>query len=131
MITDRDIEKLKAVFATREDILGMGRDISILKEDVSGLKKDMSGVKTDLLSTNDRIDRLTTIVVESRQEIRDLREDVDGLKEITQGLIISVDGITKSISDMRLEYSAIGMQLTRHEKWHHQTAGKLNLKLEY
>lgn len=87
MITDRDIEKLSAVFATREDILGLGRDISILKEDVSvlkqdvsGLKKDMSGVQTDLLSTNNRLNTLTTVVLESMQEIHDLREDVDGLK---------------------------------------------------
>ena len=106
MITDAVVYKLKGVFATKDDITGIVN----------------------------RLDVLTTVVIDSKQEIRNLREDVDdlkGLKEITQGLVVSVDGMTKSISDLQLEYSAMGMQLTRHEKWHHQTAGKLNLKLEY
>ncbi|HRN70898.1 MAG TPA: JlpA family lipoprotein adhesin [Candidatus Woesebacteria bacterium] len=41
MITDQDIEKLKQVFATKDDIMDLKQDVSSLKEDVSEIKLEM------------------------------------------------------------------------------------------
>lgn len=73
MITDKDIVKLKEVFATKEDlekldlktassfadnekrITKIDVEISSLKKDVSSLKKDVSEIKDHLLTMEDNI----------------------------------------------------------------------------
>ena len=52
MITDKDIQKLKQVFSTKDDLVEQLKpikvDISTLKTDVSTLKTDVSTLKTDV-----------------------------------------------------------------------------------
>lgn len=41
-----------------------------------------------------------------------------------------LDGLIKRIDEDRQERLAVNSQLNRHERWHHQTAGHLGLKLD-
>ncbi|MBI2577266.1 MAG: hypothetical protein HYV77_00270 [Candidatus Wildermuthbacteria bacterium] len=43
----------------------------------------------------------------------------------------AVDKLAKAVDDLRIEYSAMAMQLNCHEKWIQQLAEKLGIKLEY
>ncbi len=79
--------------------------------------------------TDTDIKKLSTVFA-TKQDVADIRDDVNGLKEIVQGLVIAVDGLTKTTSDALIEYSAMGMQLSRHERWHRQTANVLDMHLE-
>lgn len=42
-----------------------------------------------------------------------------------------LDGHTKQLEDIQIEMVAHNSVMNRHEHWHHQTASKLGLKLEY
>jgi len=95
------------VFATKQDFAR------------SATKKDLENLTVRLVST-----------MAYKQDVVAIREDVNGLKEIVQGLVVAVDGLTKMTSDALIEYSAMGMQLSRHEKWHRQTASVLDMHLE-
>ncbi len=79
--------------------------------------------------TDTDIKKLSTVFA-TKQDVADIRDDVNGLKEIAQGLVVAVDGLTKMTSDALIEYSAMGMQLSRHERWHRQTASVLDMHLE-
>lgn len=70
-------------------------------------------------------------VVATKDDIKDLKQDVDSLKESVQSLIISVDKLVKAIDDLKTEYLAVTNKIDRHEKWIHQLAEKLGIKLEY
>jgi len=48
-----------------------------------------------------------------------------------QSLTIAIDKLVKAVENLRSEYFAIKSQLDRHEKWIHQIAEKLGIKLEY
>ena len=70
-------------------------------------------------------------VFELRIQIQNLAERVEKLEESVHHLTTAIDSLAKAIDDLRIEYSAIAMQTTRHEKWIQQLAGKLGMKLEY
>lgn len=70
-------------------------------------------------------------VLAAKEDIIELKQDINGLRETAQALVVSVDKLVKAVSDLKTEYSAIANQLSRHEKWIQQLAGKLNIKLEY
>ncbi|MFH1894431.1 MAG: hypothetical protein ABH813_00795 [Patescibacteria group bacterium] len=95
MLTGEDIQKLKEVLATKED---MGK-----------------------LVTLEEFDRSES---EVKQDISDLRESI-------QALTVSVDKLVKSVGDLKTEYAAVKIQMSRHEKWILQLADKLGIKLEY
>jgi|JI10StandDraft_1071094.scaffolds.fasta_scaffold1025292_2 soluble cytochrome b562 len=114
MITEADVATLSKTFVTKTEF---HQEISNIRGDIVEIRNDISDMKGDI-----------TVL---KHDVAEIRSDVSDMKEMIQGLIISVDGFTKSMSEVKVEQAAMGMQLTRHEKWHHKTAGKLNMKLEY
>ncbi len=80
--------------------------------------------------TNEDIQKLLEVLA-TKEDIKELKRDVENLKEIVQSLVVSVDKLVKAVSDLKTEYSVIANQLSRHEKWIHQLAEKLGIKLEY
>ena len=81
--------------------------------------------------TKEDIQKISIEVISIKEETMELKQDVAGLREMLQSLIISVDKLVKSLSDLREEYLAISFKVDRHEKWFLQIAEKLGLKLEY
>ena len=69
-------------------------------------------------------------VLTTKQDFKLLEEKVDSMQEAQNRLLTAIDGLTKVIANLRIEYSAITSQLTRHEKWIQQIAQKANIKLE-
>ena len=80
--------------------------------------------------TDEDIKKLIEIVA-TKDDIKDLKQDIDGLRESVQALTVAVDRLVKSMSDLKTEYAAVVNQVNRHEKWFHQIAEKLGIKLEY
>jgi uncharacterized coiled-coil DUF342 family protein len=70
-------------------------------------------------------------VVATKEDIRELKEDISGLRESVQALTISIDKLVKAVGDLHQEFIAITAKVDRHEKWIHQIAQKLGIKLEY
>jgi len=95
MLTNKDIQKLVEVFATKKDLAKL-----LTMEEFGNFRKEI------------------------KQEFSDLRE-------VVQALAVSVDKLAKVVDDLREEYVAITSKIDRHEKWLHQLADKLGIKLEY
>ena len=110
MLNDQDINKLKSVFATKDDFKNLAT------------KKDLEKAVSD---SQDKM----LLVLSSKQEVKELKSDIGDLKELVQGLIVGSDAIAKSIGELRLEYAAISTQLSRHDRWIKQIAEKVGLNL--
>jgi len=67
----------------------------------------------------------------TNEDVEDLKQNIIGLQESIQALTVSVDKLVKAVSDLKTEYAVITNQVNRHEKWFHQIADKLGVKLEY
>ncbi len=61
-------------------------------------------------------------------KIDELRHELKAdIADVNQG----IDTLTQRLTDDEAERAAILAQLDRHERWHHQTADALHLKLDY
>jgi uncharacterized coiled-coil DUF342 family protein len=96
-------------------------------------EKDIQKIKEGLATTKD-LERLT-VKLATREEFDQFREEIKqefaALREQIQALTISVDKLVTAVENLRQEYFAIKSQVDRHEKWLHQIAEKLGIKLEY
>ena len=79
--------------------------------------------------TSQDIAKLTSVLV-TKQEFQVLGAKVDSIREPLDNLITAIDGLTKAIDNLRIEYAAITSQLNRHERWIQQIAQKAKIKLE-
>ena len=66
-----------------------------------------------MLTTED-IQKLTSILA-TKEDIKEIKNDVGDLRESLQGMIVATDNLTKVITDLHMEYTAITYQLKRHE----------------
>ena len=94
----------------------------LTNEDIEKLK--------ETLATKEDLAKIVTL--EEFDQFRvEIKQDLDGLQESIQSLTISVDKLAKAVDDMHQEYVVITGKVDRHERWFHQIAEKLGLKLEY
>jgi len=96
-------------------------------------KFQKSASKEDIVSLQARVDEKFTRafdVFATKDELQELMGRVEQLNDSVHALTNAIDRLVKSVDDLRIEYSAMAMQLTRHEKWIQQLAEKLGLKLE-
>jgi hypothetical protein len=61
----------------------------------------------------------------------EVKENFTIIRESIQALTVAVDRLVKSVEDLKEEYLAIITKVDRHEKWFHQIAEKVGVKLEY
>ena len=115
MLDVNDISKLKSVFATKVDFNNLAT-----KKDLAKFltKKDFSNAEDRMLK-----------IFATKQDVKELRKDINSLRESVQALVVAVDSLAKSISDLSLEYAAISIQLSRHDRWIKQIAEKVGLHL--
>ena len=108
----------------------MNQDFSEL---IQYLDTKFNGVDTrfDQTASKESVERLTVKVVDIDSHVRDLTDRVVTLEESVHALTTAIDHLAKAVDDLRIEYSAMAMQLSRHEKWIQQLAEKLGLKLAY
>lgn len=101
MLSDNDIQKLSKVFAT--------------KQELAEVKQDLAEVKFEVITT--------------KNELSEVKKDTEFLRENMQALLVGMDGIAKNLHELRMEYTGMAMQLTRHEKWIKELAGKIGITL--
>lgn len=97
MITDRDILKLKAVFATKEDL------------ERFATKDDFKDLKTSIVGVELRMGRL-----EYRMD--SLEHRMDGLDEKMDAVMVTVSGIAGKYDTLVTENAAGGEVLSRHTR---------------
>ena len=108
MLTDKDIQKLTGVFATKKDLQRLAT-----KEDIKEVRKEIGGLRSY-----------------TEKGFDEVHDDHNDLKTMVQGLEVSVDGLAKSVDDLRIDHAAVLGTLDRHERWHKQTAEEIGIKLE-
>ncbi|MEN9582645.1 MAG: hypothetical protein RL641_599 [Candidatus Parcubacteria bacterium] len=64
----------------------------------------------------------------TRIEMQEFKDDMIGRYA---ALIATVDGYSKKADEYMQEMRMQNVQLGRHERWHHETADKIGIKLEY
>ena len=95
-------------------------------EDIKKLKEE--------LATKEDLENLTTRILSSvatKEDFAELNQEIAHLREVVQSLTVSVDKLAKVVDDTRVEYAAISSKIDRHEKWIHQLAERLGMKLKY
>ena len=141
MITDKDITKLKSVFATKDDFKSFAKkedlnrfatkedldkseirtaksfedvqkQIFRLEDDVSGLKKDVSSIKKDISGI--------------KRDVSNLQEDVTDIKH---NILTMEDNILGAINKLQVENSITATYRPRIEN-HEQRITKLE-KLQF
>src|SRR4051812_23512519 len=108
MLDDKDIEKLKGIFLTKQ-----GAEKFATKDFVKA-----------------EFDAFTTRAVQlfaTKQDMQELNERVSKIEENVDKILTAVDGIAKNIDNM--EVPAMKHQLSQHERWHQQIADHLDIKL--
>lgn len=93
-------------------------------QDISKLSAVLA-TKKDLEEMTER----SLSVFATKKDAEEIKGDLGDLKELIQGLIVASDSIAKSIGELRLEYAAISVQLSRHDRWIKEIAEKIGLKL--
>ncbi len=104
MLTDKDIQKLKAELAT--------------KKDLGELRKDFQASDAKLL------DEIFT----TRKGLEDFREE---MKKSFSDLQTAVDAYAQKVDAFAQEMIMLAHKVDRHEKWLQQIAEKIGIKLEY
>lgn len=115
-----------------------------MKEDFSELVEYLDGKfnkideRFEKTATKEHLDRVEGTVNNLTIKVADLdvrmvqvEERLGKLEESVHALTTAIDKLAKAVDDLRIEYSTIAMKVDRHEKWFHQIAEKLGLKLEY
>lgn len=106
MLDNKDIQKLKEVFATKEDL--------------------------ERFATKEELNANTTKLL---QEIFATKEDLEAFREEVRksfsNLHTAIDGYAKKVDTYAQEMIMLAHKVDRHEKWLHQIADKLGIKLEY
>lgn len=87
---------------------------------VLATKKDLEDVASNSLK-----------IFATKQDVQEIISDVADLKELMQSLIVSVDKMAKSMEILGVEYKAVSVQLTRHEKWIKQLSEKIGVQLSF
>ena len=106
MLDDKDIQKLKEVFATKEDL-----ERFVTKGDLDKVSKVLL---QEIFTTKEDLETF-------RQEVRKNFSD----------LHTAIDAYAKKVDAFAQEMVMLAHKVDRHEQWLHQIADKLGIKLEY
>jgi len=104
MLTEEDIKK----------IIEANREVFATKEDFESLKQGIIEAGMEVFATKE-----------------DLQEFMEEMRKSFSDLQTSVDAYAKKADTYFQEMVALSHQVKRHERWLHQIADKLGVKLEY
>ena len=110
-----------------------GTQMTSLQGQMTGLQGQMTTVQDRMDGIENRMDgfdmslaRMYTYMEKRFDRLEETKADKTGFNRIYDQL----DGLIKRIDEDRDERLAANSQLNRHERWHHQTADHLGLKLD-
>jgi uncharacterized coiled-coil DUF342 family protein len=113
MLTNEDIKKLKKILPTKKDLAKFATKKDLLK---FATKEDLAKLVT--------LDEFDQFRKETREEFKDLRK-------LFNELAMAVDAYAKKADTYFQEILALAQKVDRHERWIHQIAEKIGIKLEY
>jgi len=130
MLTQDDIQKIieaaKGNLATKEDLKTLAT-----KEDLGVLDKRMA-TKDNLNALDKKMDDgfviLTKEIFSTKEEFEKFKDEI---RESFSSLQTSVDAYAKRADSYFQEMVMLSHKIDRHERWMHQLAEKLGVKLEY
>lgn len=100
-------------------------------DEVSGIFSDFAERVDDRFNrVEDRLDKIEFRLEKIEADIRSLNERVDNLEEKYDHIIRTLDSFLKRLSEVEANDAARDAQLARFERWLHQLAEKVNVKLE-
>ncbi len=76
-------------------------------------------------------DQFTKLFQYVGKRFDEVAKDMAGVRQDVRAVYDRLDEMAKEQETERQERVAILRQLERHERWHHQTADKIGLKLDY
>ena len=142
MLTDADLKKIRALVATKQDVLGVQKNvekhIASATRDSARANKELSreitrmreALQAEIAKTREDLSlKIDGLRLDIKNDIAEVREDIGTLREQSLLIMQALDGIAKSIEDLRMEYIAMKMQLDRHERWIKEIAEKTGVKL--
>ncbi len=106
MLGDKDVQKLKGVFATKEDL------------ERFATKGDLDKASGELLKE----------IFATKEDLEVFREEV---RKSFSDLQTAIDAYAKKADTYFQEMVMLSHKVERHEKWIKQLADKLGIKLEY
>ena len=125
MLDDKDIQKLKESFATKDDLKNFATkdDLNEIKADLKNFatKDDFKDLKKDLISA---MEKVFPTRVEVDQRFEGFRKDFSDLQS-------SVDVYAKKADTYFQEMVVINNNYKRLEGWVHQVAEKVGVELRY
>ena len=95
MITTSDINKLKTVFATKDDLLEVKKDIVVIKKDIVGIKKDVVDIKKDIVG---------------------VKKDIIGVKNDIRDVISGIHTIIEMVGEEKTKNKEHDDILEQHER---------------
>ncbi|MEK7586952.1 MAG: hypothetical protein AAB453_03745 [Patescibacteria group bacterium] len=113
MLTNKDIEKLTSVLATKKEVAEITKEIGKIKKGMGEMKSEIGGMKSEIISNT--------------QAINEVKLDTESLRESIHELITTVDKLAEPIDTLRTEYYAVSAQLDRHETWIKKSAPKIGV----
>jgi len=90
--------------------------------------------KFQKVATKDDLNNLSVKLL-PREEFEKFEKEISrelfDIKESINTLTNSIDKLVGSVNSLTQEYTMVANKIDRHEKWLHQVAEKLGIKLEY
>jgi chromosome segregation ATPase len=115
MLEAEDIEKLKEVLATKDDI---GR-----------IDSRLGAVETGLVHVGERVGALETRFNVFDQRMEAVEDTLTVLEEKQDRVITILDKISARLDVIHQEYLVLKERDTRYERWFHQIAEKVGITL--
>ena len=92
----------------------------------------MAREKSAFDEINGKLDRVIDAMA-TKDDIARLEARIDALEKKSEGrfqqTMSAIDALTKAVSDLKLEYAVVNIQLKRHEEWIRLIAEKAGVKL--
>ena len=104
--------------------------IEYLDKKFSGVDKKFSGVDGKFIGLDSKMIDLDSKIIDLDSKIEGLKEDKADKSDINE-LINAIDAYAKKADTYFQEMVMLSHKVDRQEKWIHQIAEKLGLKLEY
>lgn len=91
--------------------------------------EDIEKLNTKFATKDELRNEIDGLRTEMKQEFTEVRSELIDLRSMFRGMMVTLDGLVKSMQELRGEYAAISTILTRHERWHHQVEDHLQIQL--
>ncbi|MEA2701522.1 MAG: hypothetical protein QOE22_231 [Candidatus Parcubacteria bacterium] len=156
MITDRDITKLKSVFATKDDLTAfatkkdlnafatkgdltafatkgdmatLATAVARIETNTNGLQERMARVEVGVSDLNESVSHLEGHMIHLNGRVEELGDAVRAMDEKLDGYVVSVDAIAGKYDMLVMENGAGGLVLARHTRQIETLAKGARIKL--